>query len=151
MDTTAEFEPDVQSDNHNAIDVNVDSEIVIPDGRPFIMMMFDTDKMIDDAGAGDIIDTIGREECIVDDLILCEDPATYLSIEQSDYVSDNNDDSTKINNISDFDGCCMNGLHNKMFFMQEHNDKNGGIRGIVKRSDRKIGLAQQMMMMKLVG
>ena len=33
--------------------------------------------------------------------------------------------------------------------MQQHNDKNGGIRGIVKRSDRNIGLAQQMMMMKL--
>ena len=148
MDTTSEFEPDVQYDNHTATDINLqhgnnwDNDIVIPNNRPYIMMMFETDKEKEGAGVGeeDIIDTFGTEEGIIDDLILCEDPTTFLStIMVPDYICDNNDDSTKIK-LSDFDGCCMEGLHNKMFFMQEHNDTNGGIRGIMKRADGGSGM-----------
>ena len=154
MDTTTEFEPDVQFDDHNATDSDMmparesdgNDDIAIPVDRPYIMMMFDTDK--DNEEEVEDIST-GREEEIIDDLILCDAPTYYVPTSLQDYISDNND-STKMN-LPDFDVCCMNGMHNKIFFMQQHNDKNGGIRGIVKRADRKIGLAQQMMMMKLVG
>ena len=142
MDTTTEFEPDVPVDNHNPIDNNVNvlhdnNEIVIPNDRPYIMMMFDTDKDKEE-GAEDI-DIGGREEGIIDDLILCENPTTYLSTVFPDYTSGNNDESQTMQ-PSDFDGI-MNGMHNKLFFMQQHNDTNGGIRGIVKRAGCGSGLA----------
>lgn len=138
----SEFEPDAQFDNQNATDINLQhdnnggDDIVIPNNRPYIMMMFETDKENEVVGE-DIIDTIGREEGIIDDLILCEDPTTYLSTIVPDYISD---DSTKMK-LSDFDGCCMDGLHNKMFFIQQNNDTNGGIRGIVKRAGGGSGMA----------
>ena len=46
----SEFEPDAQFDNQNATDINLQhdnnggDDIVIPNNRPYIMMMFETDK-----------------------------------------------------------------------------------------------------------
>lgn len=118
MDTTTEFEPDVQFDDHIA--TATDSDMMPArdsDGNDDIpiTVMFDTD--IDkEEGAEDI--GTGREEEIIDDLILCDNAPTYyvtyqhhckmiiLVIIMTVYKVES----------TDFDVCCMNGIHNKIFF-----------------------------------
>ena len=77
MDTTTEFEPDVQFDDHIA--TATDSDMMPArnsDGNDDIpiTVMFDTD--IDKEEGGEDIGT-GREEEIIDDLILCDNAPTY--------------------------------------------------------------------------
>ena len=107
----------------------------IPADRPHIKKMFQCEGEED-------LDTL-REEEIIEDLFPSDNTYTSTSNIPLPYNCNNDDgDDTKMK-LSDFDQCHMNGSHNKLFFMQQHNYENGGMRGIVNRANGDRGLATE--------
>ncbi len=141
-DADVDFSPSVTSNNnddHN-VDISNDDVNVILDSRPTIAILLDN-VISDDEDEDEFIDKARESDYIQDELM--------------DIINGVNDNiihqhlQPNVGNITeDSDTACdgqqhklmfsefayMNGVHNQLFYYQQHIENNGGIRGMAHRS-----------------